>query len=92
MGGAIFDMQGEVFIENSTLAGNSVFGGTTPGDLGNGQALGGAVFNLSGFFIVIGSTFASNTAADDGTSVYNLVYDSVRSALREGGVQLDDHR
>ena len=74
MGGAIFSMQGELTIRDSTLAGNTAVGGS--GNPNGGQAIGGAVFNLSGSFTADGSTFAAN-GASDGSSIYNLVYDGV---------------
>ena len=75
MGGAIFNLQGEVTVINSTIAGNSAAGGlpqTTPAPA---QGLGGAVFNLNGAFTAIGSTF-DNSATSHATSIYNLVYDT----------------
>jgi hypothetical protein len=78
MGGAIFNLQGEVTVVNSTLAGNSAEGGA-PQTLPNpAQGLGGAVFNLNGEFTAIGSTF-DNSATSHGTSIYNLVYDKVET-------------
>ena len=76
MGAAIFTMQGRLTIHNSTLAGNAAVGGNGPVPDGAGKGLGGAVFNLSGAFTAVGSTLASNRA-DDGASIYNLVYDAV---------------
>ena len=74
MGGAIFNMQGELTVRNSTLVGNSAFGG--PDKVPDpAKGIGGAVFNMSGSFTAIGSTFANNTAAFDGASIFSLVYD-----------------
>jgi hypothetical protein len=74
MGGAIFNMQGELTIRNSTIAGNRATGGTdvVPN---SSKGLGGAVFNMSGSLTADLSTFAFNTAADGGASIYNLSYD-----------------
>jgi hypothetical protein len=66
MGGAIFNMQGDVTIRASTLAGNSAAGGL-PAVPDPGKGLGGAVFNLSGSVEAVGATFADNTATHDGT-------------------------
>ena len=74
MGGAIFNMQGRLTILNSTLAGNAAIGGQDPVP-DSGKGIGGAVFNMSGTLTAVGSTLATNTAADDGASIYNLVYD-----------------
>ena len=75
MGGAIFNMQGQLTITNSTLAANEAIAGTDNVPEGP-SALGGAVFNLNGGFTATDSTFAANTAANDGRSIYNLVYDA----------------
>jgi hypothetical protein len=78
MGGAIFNLQGEVTMINSTIAGNSAAGGV-PQTLPNpAQGLGGAVFNLNGEFTAIGSTF-DNSATSHATSIYNLVYDKAEA-------------
>lgn len=75
MGGAIFNMQGQLTITDSTLVGNSAVGGADAvPDVGKG--MGGAVFNLSGSFEARGSTFADNRADYDGDAIYNLVYDA----------------
>jgi hypothetical protein len=74
MGGAIFNMQGQLTILNSTFAVNHAIGGSDNAT-DHGKGIGGAVFNLSGSFTAIGSTFAGNTATYDGGSIYNLVYD-----------------
>lgn len=77
LGGAVFNMQGLVTVHNSTFAGNSARGGP-PRDVPDpGKGMGGAVFNMSGSFTAVGSTFAQNSADARGTSIYNLVYDSV---------------
>jgi hypothetical protein len=85
MGGAIFNMQGDVTITNSTLTGNAAFAGT--GTVDNGSAFGGAVFNLNGTFTVTASTLAANTAFNDGTSIYNLVYDAVTTRTAQTTLQ-----
>ena len=74
MGGAVFNMQGQLTIRNSTLANNVAIGGqdAVPD---SGKGIGGAVFNMSGSFTAVASTLAGNTAAYDGASIYNLVYD-----------------
>jgi hypothetical protein len=85
MGGAIFNMQGDVTITNSTLTGNAAFAGI--GTVDNGSAFGGAVFNLNGTFTVTASTLAANTAFNDGTSIYNLVYDAVTTRTAQTTLQ-----
>lgn len=75
MGGAIFNMQGQLTITNSTLAGNEAIAGADSVPV-HADALGGAVFNLNGSFTAVASTFAANVAATDGGSIYNLVYDA----------------
>jgi hypothetical protein len=84
LGGAVFSMDGSLTVVNSTLAGNSAFGGA--GEQG-GAGDGGAVFNLNGAVAVFDSTLAANTVASgassatglqsvssDGGAVYNLAY------------------
>jgi hypothetical protein len=82
MGGAIFNMQGRLTIRDSTLTKNAAVGGVdnVPD---HAKGIGGAVFNLSGSVTVDGATLAANTAAYDGESIYNLVYDAstARTAL-----------
>jgi hypothetical protein len=74
LGGAIFNMQGELTVDDSTIAGNSALGGAD--DVSDhGKGIGGAVFNMSGAFTATGSTFAANTAAYYAAQIYNLVYD-----------------
>ena len=74
MGGAVFNMQGELEIRNSTLAANAAHGGAdNVSDHGKGIA--GAVFNLNGVFTAVGSTFAGNSAAYFAAQIYNLEYD-----------------
>ena len=84
MGGAIFTMQGELTVRNSTFSANSAIGG---GPAPPGKGLGGAVFNLSGSFTAVGSTLAANSAADDGASIYNLVYDAVTARQAQTTLQ-----
>jgi hypothetical protein len=74
MGGAIFNMQGTLRIDDSTIAGNTAIGGID-GVSDHGKGIAGAVFNLSGAFTATGSTFADNTAAYYAAQIYNLVYD-----------------
>jgi hypothetical protein len=82
LGGAIFNMQGEVTIRASTLAGNAAVGGadTVPDP---GKGLGGAVFNLSGSLQAVDSTLAGNSATHDGSSLYNVVFDAVSARLAQ---------
>ena len=98
MGGAIFNMQGEVSVVNSTLAGNVAEGGTCAqtifcGTLG--QGLGGAVFNLNGEVEITFSTLADNGAPQGGGALYNLGYDSATARTADvelGQVILEDSR
>jgi hypothetical protein len=90
MGGAIFNMQGEVTIVNSTLYANTAVPGGTPGvvcppeqpvcgypiALESAQGLGGAVFNLSGEVAIHSSTFADNHAVNGGGAIYSIGYDA----------------
>ncbi len=75
LGGAIFNMQGQLTIVDSTLTANAAAGGSdnVPD---HAKGMGGAVFNLSGSFTATASTFAANTATYNGSAIYNLVYDS----------------
>ena len=75
MGGAIFSMQGELTIIDSTLTGNRAIPGADAVPV-HAAAFGGAVFSVNGSFTATASTFATNTAANDGASIYNLVYDA----------------
>jgi uncharacterized repeat protein (TIGR01451 family) len=70
MGGAIFNHQGTLTIQNSTLSGNTASGGS---GAVNGQGLGGAIFNLNGPTTLDSATIASNTASQGG-ALYNLGY------------------
>jgi hypothetical protein len=82
LGGAVFNMQGELTIRNSTLTGNTAIGGADNNTGPNrADGLGGAVFNMSGTFTAVGATFAANTAAEGGASIYNLVYDGVTARV-----------
>jgi hypothetical protein len=100
MGGAIFNLEGQVTVINSTIAGNSAVGGAPQTFPDPAQGLGGAVFNLNGEFTSVGSTF-HNSATSHATSLYTLVYDkdaqrAAQSTLRDtivahgGGGALDD--
>ena len=98
MGGAIFNMQGTLTIEDSTLAGNTALGGEDSVK-DHGKGIGGAVFNLSGTLTATASTFAGNTAAYYASQIYNLVYDrheartaqaTLRSTIVAGGVGAPD--
>ncbi len=75
MGGAIFTMEGQLTITNSTLAANETIAGADEVPV-HASALGGAVFNLNGTFTATDSTFALNTAAADGSSIFNISYDA----------------
>jgi hypothetical protein len=80
MGGAIFNMQGEVTIRASTLTDNTAIGGidnVPDNQIDPAAGLGGAVFNLSGSVEVVGSTLAGNVASKSGSSIYNTVLDAV---------------
>jgi hypothetical protein len=74
MGGAIFNLGGQITVVNSTFAYNTALGGTDSVGGGRGGSLGGGIFNLNGDITVINSTFASNSA-DTGGSIYNLSHD-----------------
>jgi Divergent InlB B-repeat domain len=78
MGGAIFNMQGQLTITNSTLVANRAIAGADAVPV-HADALGGAVFNLNGSFTAVASTLAANVAATDGGSIYNLVYDAAQA-------------
>jgi hypothetical protein len=82
MGGAIFNMQGSLRIDNSTVAGNSAFGGDEPA-VTRGRGIAGGVFNMSGAFEANDSTFAGNAGGDFAAQIFNLVYDGYqeRSAV-----------
>jgi hypothetical protein len=82
MGGAIFNMQGELAIRASTLAGNAAVGGADNVPE-HAKGLGGAVFNLSGSLQAVGSTLAGNSATNDGSSLYNVVFDAVTARLAQ---------
>lgn len=78
LGGAIFNLYGNVTLENSTLSANTATGGAggsspvvLPGTPGRG--LGGGLFNLNGNVTVANTTFASN-AAELGADSYNLAH------------------
>jgi hypothetical protein len=75
MGGAIFNMQGNVTIRNSTITANTSLGGSGAAAANAGKGIAGAVFNLSGELDVLDSTIAANTAASYASQIYNLVYD-----------------
>ena len=74
MGGAIFNMQGQLGVVDSTFTADSAVAGHDNVPV-HAKGLGGAVFNLSGAVNVDAATFARNSASDDGSSLYNLVYD-----------------
>jgi hypothetical protein len=74
MGGAIFNMQGSLRIDNSTIAGNNASGGDESA-LTRGRGIAGGVFNMSGTFEANDSTFAGNAGGDFAAQIFNLVYD-----------------
>jgi hypothetical protein len=78
MGGAVFNMQGNLTIRDSTIANNDAFGGadSVPN---HAQGIGGAVFDLNGSFIATGSTFAKNSASAYASQIYNLEYDGAQA-------------
>jgi len=76
LGGAIFNQQGTLIAENTTLSANTATGGTAGGSGASaGQGLGGAIFSLNGAADVINDTIASNTA-DQGGALYLIGYDA----------------
>jgi hypothetical protein len=74
MGGAVFNMQGELTVRNSTFAANGALGGADEVS-DHGKGIAGAVFNLNGAFTAAGSTFSGNSAAYYASQIYNLEYD-----------------
>ncbi len=58
LGGAIFNHDGTVLIENSTFQGNFVVHGYGPGNWGHDA--GGAIFSVGGSLTVLNSTLAAN--------------------------------
>jgi hypothetical protein len=70
LGGAIFNHQGTLTIENSTLTANTASGGS---GATNGLGLGGAIFNLNGQATLDSATIAFNTASQGG-ALYDLGY------------------
>lgn len=86
MGGAIFNMQGEVSIVNSTIAENLALGGhgrnVGVGFQGAASGFGGALFNLNGQVLIESSTLAGNVAEhgdggpDQGGAIYNVAHDA----------------
>lgn len=83
LGGAVFNMQGQLSITNSTLTENTAMPGTSLATSGTqAQGFGGAVFNMSGSVTSTLSTLAFNTATNDGGAIYSVVHDTynVRTA------------
>jgi hypothetical protein len=91
MGGAIFNLFGQVAITNSTVSGNTAQGGNATGSGNNvsgGSAFGGGIFNLDGTMTLTETTVAQNvdTAGQgtnggspgqaDGNGLYNLSFGS----------------
>jgi len=79
MGGAIFNMQGDVEIRNSTLTANSAVPGGAVVPEESAQGLGGALFNLSGTVEIESSTLAANHSVNGGGALYNLGYDAAQA-------------
>ena len=73
LGGAIFNHQGTLTIQNSTLTGNTASGGSGGTGAANGQGLGGAIFNLNGQATLDSATVAFSTASQGG-ALYDLGY------------------
>ncbi len=73
MGGAVFNLAGNLVIVNSTLTANMAQGGS---GTNAGSGLGGAVFNLNGVVQITNSTLAGNTVqtGSPGGALYNLGY------------------
>jgi hypothetical protein len=102
MGGAIFNMQGELVVTNSTLTANTANGGHGGLDCGGspigqpGSGLGGAIFNLNGDIELFSATIAANIVshtggvnpaiADTGPGLYNLVYDAFSNRIASVGL------
>ncbi len=94
MGGAIFNLQGTVTLENSFLISNTAAGGDDPSnsaapgsDVGNGSGAGGGVFNYDGIVSLkhvtatgnIVSTGSDNPGQATGGAIYN--YDAPGGAV-----------
>jgi hypothetical protein len=74
MGGAVFTMQGQLTVLDSTVVDNAAAGGTDD-VVDHAQGIAGAVFNLNGIFDAIDSTFAGNIGATYASQIYNIEYD-----------------
>lgn len=85
MGGAIFNLAGDVTLLNATLSGNAARGGTRDPHLPpstawgpDGSGLGGAVFNLNGALQVEFSTLADNRVSggpgSDAGAIHSVAY------------------
>jgi hypothetical protein len=79
MGGAVFNLFGNAFLTNSTIAFNSAAGGvafdTNGSPFASGSGYGGGVFNVDGFVNLADDTVAFNSVSgytSDGGAVYNL--------------------
>jgi hypothetical protein len=70
MGGAIFDLFGNVTIDDSTLSTNNAVGGASSGY--GGAGLGGAIFNVDGVVTLSGATVASNSVAGSPTDDFAI--------------------
>ena len=93
LGGAIFNQQGTLVAENTTLAAN-VAGGGAGGGTGAtagmaGSGFGGAIFSLNGIVALINDTVAANTASDGG-ALYVLGYDAHSGATKASVALVND--
>jgi hypothetical protein len=104
MGGAIFNLLGNVQVINSTLTGNTAQGGAVFSSSGAtpGAGMGGGIFNVDGAVLIADSTIAFNNAltgasnsgnpfptdSSDGGAVYNLALGGMESSLETATVNL----
>jgi hypothetical protein len=63
MGGAVFNLGGNLVVRNSTLGGNRARGGDAPGGVA-GAGLGGAIFSMNGDVFLRHATVWGNTVAN----------------------------
>jgi hypothetical protein len=76
-GGAIYSYEGNVFVRNSTLSGNSAVAGSGPAN-GSGS-FGGALYSLNGELTIDNSTITLSTATS-GKSVFVVAVEGTASA------------
>lgn len=77
MGGAVFNLGGNLDIVNCTLTDNAAAGGLSGAGGAPGSGLGGAIFNLLGDVNIVHATLAFNRTAKgnaNGGALYNLGY------------------